>query len=98
MKTELEIFLPFANGKIDERITGNNSVVYSRVSSKEQESGWSIGTQNKEIEIGCERHQLNILAYFGGVYESAKTDERKEFSRMLAFVRNSKEKVSYIVV
>ena len=99
MKTDLEIFAPFVkNGKADERITGNNSVVYSRVSSKEQESGWSIGTQNKENEEGCKRFELNILAYFGGVYESAKTDERKEFNKMLNFVRNSKEKVSYIVV
>ncbi len=99
MKADLEIFTPFAKkDKTHDRITGNNCVVYSRVSSKEQERGWSIGTQNKENEEGCKRHGLNILTYFGGVYESAKTDERKEFNRMLSFARNAKEKVSYIVV
>ena len=73
MKNDLEIFTPFAkNGRADERITGNYCVVYSRVSSKEQEKGYSIGTQNKENEEGCVRHGLTILAYFGRKYESAK--------------------------
>lgn len=35
---------------------------------------------------------------FGGTYESAKSDERKEFNRMLSFVKASKEKVSHILV
>ena len=38
------------------------------------------------------------MGYFGGTYESAQTDERKEFNRMLSFVKKSREKVSYIIV
>ena len=39
-----------------------------------------------------------VLAYFGGTYESAKTDERNEFKNMLSFVKRSREKVSSIIV
>ena len=40
---------------------------------------------------------MNIVGYFGGTYESAKTDDRKEFNRMLTFVKRSKN-VNYIIV
>lgn len=38
------------------------------------------------------------MAYFGGTYESAKNDERKEFNNMLSFVNKSRTKVAYIIV
>jgi DNA invertase Pin-like site-specific DNA recombinase len=38
------------------------------------------------------------MGYFGGTYESAKTDERREFNKMLAFVKKSKERIAYIIV
>jgi site-specific DNA recombinase len=38
------------------------------------------------------------MSYFGGTYESAKTDERKHFNNMLTFVKKSKEKILTIVV
>lgn len=99
MKTDLEIFTPFVKkSKFAERLTGKNAIVYTRVSSKEQEDGFSLETQKRVIEQTCEGGDFPILAYFGGVYESAKTDERAEFERMLKFARKSKEKVSYIMV
>src|SRR6185437_7931906 len=99
MKTDIEIFTPFAKkSRFSERIEGNNCIIYTRVSSKEQEQGYSLETQKREIENTCERDGFTILAYFGGVFESAKTDERVEFNRMLKFARRTKEKVSYIMV
>jgi DNA invertase Pin-like site-specific DNA recombinase len=99
MKTDLEIFTPFAKkSKFAERLDGKNCIIYTRVSSKEQERGYSLETQKRTIEETCEKSGFTILAYFGGVYESAKTDERTEFNRMLKFARNSKEKVSHIMV
>jgi DNA invertase Pin-like site-specific DNA recombinase len=38
------------------------------------------------------------VAVFGGTYESAKTDGRKEFMRMLEFIKNSKGKVNEVMV
>ena len=45
----------------------------------------------------ADRRGLNVVGYFGGTYESAKTDDRKEFNRMLTFVKRSKN-ISYIIV
>ncbi len=99
MKTDLEIFIPFAKkGKYADRIEGKNCLIYTRVSSKEQEKGFSLETQKRLIEQECENNDYIILAYFGGVFESAQNDEREEFNRMLKFARKSKEKISLIMV
>lgn len=76
----------------------NNCVIYTRVSSKSQESGYSLDTQLKDNIEFARKNNYNVLSYFGGTYESATTDERKEFNRMLSFCKKSKEKVSYIIV
>lgn len=44
------------------------------------------------------RTGLEIIAYFGGKHESAKTDGRKEFQRMLDYIKKNKGKVSQILV
>ncbi len=99
MKTDLNIFSGFAkSGKELERITGNNCIIYTRVSSKEQEEGYSLDSQHKAIENFREQRKLNCLAAFGGFFESASKGERAEFNRMINFARKSKEKVSYILV
>ncbi|MHB8261008.1 MAG: recombinase family protein [Bacteroidia bacterium] len=54
--------------------------------------------QRKECEELAVKNGYTILGYFGGTYESAKTDERKEFNRMLQFAKRSKDKVTYIIV
>jgi site-specific DNA recombinase len=77
----------------------DNCVIYTRVSSKEQaENNMSLSTQKKACEEDTKRRGFQILGYFGGTYESAKSDERKEFKRMLDFVKRSKQKISYIVI
>lgn len=97
--SELDDFLIFAKtSKFAERKDGKNCVVYTRVSSKEQKLGYSLETQGRQINEGIQHAGFKNLATFGGEYESAQTDERKEFNRMLKFVRSSKEKISYIVV
>ena len=98
MTTEkLEVFQQFgrsAKYQIKKVETGN-VVIYTRVSSKEQaDKNLSLETQRRAIEQYAERNKLGILGYFGGTYESAKTDGRKEFNRMLDFIRKSKNKVS----
>jgi site-specific DNA recombinase len=58
----------------------------------------SLGTQLKGCNQYAEKLKYKTLAQFGGTYESAENDERKEFIAMLSFVKKSKEKVSYILV
>lgn len=39
------------------------------------------------------RKDLMSLNFFGGTYESAKDDERKEFQKMLHYVKRKKQLV-----
>ncbi len=75
------------------------AVVYTRVSSLEQfQNNGSLESQEKICTRLAEQMKLPILARFGGTYESAKSEERKEFKRMMDFVKNSKENIRFIIV
>ncbi|QIH33527.1 recombinase family protein [Sphingobacterium sp. DR205] len=92
-------FKSFAKGtKKGNFRNSKNCVIYTRVSSKDQEKNLSLDTQLKYCNNYAEQHGLTVLANFGGTYESAMTDERREFSAMISFVKKSKEKVSSILV
>ncbi|MFI5151652.1 MAG: recombinase family protein, partial [Bacteroidia bacterium] len=91
----------FAKGLITVKTSSavQNCVIYTRVSSKEQaDTNQSLEWQKKYCMEYALKHNLNTLGYFGGTYESAKSDERKEFNRMLKFVKGFKEKVAFILV
>jgi site-specific DNA recombinase len=82
-----------------QKIDTKNVVVYTRVSSKEQaDNNLSLDTQRNAIEEYARRNQQTVVAYFGGTYESAKTDGRKEFIRMLDFIKKSRGKISHLLV
>jgi site-specific DNA recombinase len=96
---ELEIFNQFGKGELVKTARTGNCVIYTRVSTKEQaDNNMSLTTQKKACINFAEKNKFSILGEFGGTYESAKNDERKEFNRMLSFVKKSKEKISYIIV
>ncbi len=97
MKNSL-LFDQFAKGNSIALKRTNNCVIYTRVSSKEQEQGYSLETQRKACEEYATKSNYSIMGQFGGTYESAKTDERKEFNKMLSFVKKCREKITYIIV
>src|SRR5262245_14981242 len=81
------------------KVQGNKVVMYTRVSGKGQyDKNDSLETQCKAIEEYAKKNDLEIVARFGQTYESAKTDARKEFQRMLQFIKQSKGKISTILV
>lgn len=101
MKNNEGLLKQFAKGKIAEskNTSGQNCVIYTRVSSKEQaDTNQSLEWQKKYCVEYAAKNSLVIQGYFGGTYESAKSDERKEFTRMLKFVKGSKEQISFILV
>lgn len=99
MSNENILFESFAKGKMKARSHGSNCVIYTRVSTKEQaDNNFSLETQKKACEQYAVKCGYQISGCFGGTYESAKTDERKEFNNMLSFVKRSKEKISHIIV
>lgn len=93
------VFESFAKGKREEIFKGTNCVIYTRVSTKEQaDNNMSLDTQRRSCEQYAQKQGYTIMGYFGGTYESAKTDERTEFNTMLSFVKKSREKISCIIV
>ena len=77
---------------------GGDAVVYTRVSSQEQaQNNGSLEVQRKYCDNYALANNIAIREYFGGTYESAKTDGRKEFQRMLEYVKKHKS-ISYIIV
>jgi predicted site-specific integrase-resolvase len=98
--SEISLLASFSKGAQQLTITkGTNCVIYTRVSTKEQaDNNLSLETQIKACSQYAEKNQYNVLANFGGTYESVQNDEWKEFTSMLSYVKKSKEKVSYILV
>lgn len=93
------LFDQFGKGTRKTNVTTHNCVIYTRVSTKEQaDNNMSLETQRKACEQYAAKQGHIIMVYFGGTYESAKTDERKQFNAMLAFVKKSKQKISAIIV
>ena len=74
----------------------SSCVIYTRVSSKDQEQNYSLNSQKVMCAEYAERRGFQIIEYFGGTYESATTDERKEFQKMLSFVK--RRKIANIIV
>ncbi len=76
-----------------------NAVIYTRVSTSEQENNFSLETQLEKCEKCAVKHKLNVVKRFGGAYESAKLgNKRTHFPQMLKFVKNKKNKIGYIIV
>ena len=101
MKTTTQLIKTFAKGATANSARKNlrNAVIYTRVSTKEQaDTNQSLETQKKYCLQYALKNELNVLGFFGGTYESAKTDERNEFNRMIRFVKNQREGVSHILV
>ena len=94
---DLSLFKQFAPQAPKQFQEGNNAVIYTRVSSADQEDNTSLASQKKFCEVYAQKRGLNVVGYFGGTYESAKTDDRKEFNRMLTFVKRSKN-INYVIV
>lgn len=92
------LFKIFGKGKKQSRIETNECVVYTRVSSAKQMDGLSLEVQIKAAKEYIEKHKLNVREFFGGTYESAAKDERKEFQRMIEYLKKTKNKISKILV
>jgi DNA invertase Pin-like site-specific DNA recombinase len=60
--------------------------------------GLSLEVQMKSAKEYVEKHNLIVREYFGGTYESAAKDERKEFQRMITYLKKTRYKISKILV
>jgi len=76
----------------------NRAVIYCRVSTKEQVDNFSLGTQEKACREYCARHNADVDRVFVEEGESAKTANREQFQKALAYCRENKSRVKWFVV
>jgi DNA invertase Pin-like site-specific DNA recombinase len=74
------------------------AVIYSRVSTKFQESNGSLITQKQKSDELISGHGLSIINEFGNTSESGKTMLRKEFTRMEEYIKDKRNNIAYVVV
>ena len=75
-----------------------NVVIYIRVSTKEQLQGGSLATQLRACMDYSERHGYEVVSIFQEEGESAKTVDRSELQRMLAYCIEHQGEVEGVVV
>ena len=71
------------------------AIILARVSTKEQEEGYSIAAQRQRLVEYCARKSLHVIKTFELV-ESSTRGERKEFASMLEFAKTQSEIVAIV--
>src|SRR4029453_8112654 len=74
------------------------TVVYARVSTKEQVQNLSLSTQRHRCEAYCREQGFKVLGVFVDEGESAKTANRPELRRPLDYCRENQGRVQHLVV
>ncbi|MGE5541350.1 MAG: recombinase family protein [Bacillota bacterium] len=73
-------------------------VVYCRVSSQEQVAGTSLAMQERSCREYARREGIEVVGCFVEEGESAKTANRTEFQKALAFCADKKKPVDFFIV
>ena len=76
----------------------NRAVIYVRVSTIDQVENFSLSTQEKQCRQFCTSHAFDVDKIFVEEGESAKTTNRTQFQKMLAYCRENKGRVQWVVV
>ncbi len=96
---DLNSFKKFAKGGEKTKEDNRNVMIYTRVSSKEQATNYSLDNQEIAAVNYAQKHGYIITQKFGGTYESASGDfTRKEFSRLIKEVKKAKKKPFAILI
>ncbi len=89
----------FGKGRKRSIKKGGRSVIYQRVSSRDQENGFSPEVQKEVCYRWAENNGYEVVKCFEGEHESAKSvANRKRFNEMLKFVKDSKNKIDAVIV
>jgi DNA invertase Pin-like site-specific DNA recombinase len=71
----------------------NGALIYVRVSTEEQTQNLSLPTQEKACLEYCQRHDFVVDRIFKEEGESAKTINRPQFQKLLAYCRENKGRI-----
>lgn len=78
--------------------TQRNAVIYCRVSTKEQaEDGGSLATQERVCREYAAKHGYTVIAIYVEEGESAKTTDRTQLKKLMAFCSAKKHNVKAVI-
>ena len=99
MKKDLTPFQRFGIGSYQKDQEDNRrAILYTRVSTTEQEDNTSLEHQYKTCMRFADREGLEVIKEFGGKGESAKSGSaRTEYERMMKFARKKSNRIRFIV-
>lgn len=78
------------------RTEARKAVILSRVSSKEQEDGYSIEAQTHRGQAYCLRRDLEVVKVFE-ITESSTRGDRTQFMAMIKFCKAQKQTIAIVV-
>jgi len=81
--------------EISERKVAAKAIILSRVSSREQEEGYSIEAQKHRLQEYCTRRSLEIIKVFE-FCESSTITNRTKFMEAINFARSQKEIIAIV--
>lgn len=76
-------------------LKAKKAVILTRVSSKEQEDGYSIDAQKHRLETYCLRRNLTPIKTFD-IVESSTSGDRRQFMDMIKFIKSQKETIALV--
>ncbi len=91
----IEITRPKRYKKQNKYAPTKNAIIFMRVSTKDQEDGYSLDAQKTNLERYCTEKGLNIIKEFR-VIESSTVGGRKQFFEMLNFVKQQKQHINIV--
>jgi len=71
------------------------AIIYTRVSTDEQNNGYSPADQKDKLYRYCENNNIDVVGFYHDD-ESGKTFERPEWKKIMAFIKKNKNTVDYI--
>lgn len=83
------------NNKQTNQQRATKAVILARVSSKEQEDGYSLAAQENNAKAYCNNKGYHVLKVFSFV-ESSTQGDRKQFHEMLNYIRQQNDCIAII--
>lgn len=71
------------------------AIIYTRVSTDEQNNGYSPADQKEKLYRYCENNSIDVVGFYHDD-ESGKSFERPEWKKIMAFLKKNKNSVDYI--
>lgn len=80
---------------LSSKLKARKAVILARVSSKEQEEGYSIDAQKHRLHTYCDNRGLTVIETFA-ITESSTQGDRTKFMSMIKFIKSQKDVIALV--